>query len=285
VSVAARSDQHKRARSQERSPLRPQDTFGPVPRPPDLQHGPPPSYKDQRDPPPLHLTKGYIGGFVVFLIIIVASAFFYYDLPFKVGEYNRATARMREQEGVMREEAKRMENERIALGNESNRLEKERLALDSSIREMEVERDALESAIRRSELERSRLERGKQLSESERHLLEQERERWEKAREDRVPQGAFWEDVWPVRNCRAYGKREYCGRLRNIPGDWTDMDACMNMPTEIKGVTIRRPHRCAYVKGSPHIHGYWMVDWDQPDCRPWHQDLTDKVYTGKPWSD
>ena len=322
---------------------------------------------------------------------------FFYDLPFKVGEYNRAAARMREQEGVMREEAKRMENERIALGNESNRLEKERLALDSSTREMEVERDALESAIHRSELERSRLERDKQelenerqlleeerwrlerekreleserqlleevrrslkrerqelederrlleeegqrlewekqelegerqlleeerrkfkrekqLLESERHLSEQERsrleqekqlwenerhlseqergelrkerERWEKAREDRVPQGAFWEDTWPAWDCRAYGKREYWGILQNIPEDWTDVDACMNMPTEIKGVSIRRPHRCAYVEGSPHIHGYWMVDWDQPDCRPWHQDLTDKVSTGKPWSD
>ena len=184
----------------------------------------------------------------------------------------------------MREEAKRMENERIALGNESNRLEKERLALDSSIQEMEEERDALESATRSSKLERSKFEQEKQELEGERHLSEQEREelrkereRWDKDREDRVPQGAFWEDAWPARDCRAYGKREYWGILQNIPGDWTDMDACMNMPMEIKGVTIRRPHRCAYVEGSPHIHGYWMVDWDQPDCKPWHQDLTDKV--------
>ena len=107
--------------------------------------------------------------------------------------------------------------------------------------------------------------------------LRKEREKWEKAREDRVPQGAFWGVVQPALVCRAYGRREYGGMLQNIPKDWTDVDACMNMPVEIKGVTLRRPYRCAYVEGSPHIHGYWMVDWDQPDCKPWHRDFHDTV--------
>jgi len=111
--------------------------------------------------------------------------------------------------------------------------------------------------------------------------LRKERERWEKAREDRVPHGAFWDTPWPARGCYAYGKREYHGTLNNIPEGWTNMDACMNLPVEIKGVSIRRPDRCAYVGGSPHIHGYWMVDWDQPDCKPWHRDVTDKVSLGK----
>jgi len=58
------------------------------------------------------------------------------------------------------------------------------------------------------------------------------------------------------------------------------MDACMNMPVKIKGVTVRRPDRCAYVGNSPRrIHGFWTVDWDQPDCKPWHQDITDKGCT------
>ena len=107
--------------------------------------------------------------------------------------------------------------------------------------------------------------------------LRKERERWEKAREDRVPQGAFWDGVWPAWDCRAYGTREYWGILQNIPKYWTDLDACMNMPVEIKGVTLRRPYRCAYVEGSPYVHGYWMVEWDQPDCQPWHRDFHDKV--------
>ena len=25
------------------------------------------------------------------------------------------------------------------------------------------------------------------------------------------------------------------------------------------------------------IHGYWMVDWDQPDCKPWHEEFHDAV--------
>jgi len=196
---------------------------------------------------------------------------------------------MREQQGVMREEARHLESERIGLRRESDRLENERSALETSILELEEEKDALESAIRRSELERSKLEREKSLLEHERQLwgqeketLREERERWEKARDEhRIPQGAFWDPLLPAPDCRAYGTREYHGALQNIPGDRTDMDACMYMPVEIKGVTFKQPHRCGYVDGSPHIHGFWMVDWDQPDCKPWHQDVTDAVSSGR----
>ena len=98
------------------------------------------------------------------------------------------------------------------------------------------------------------------------------------ASEDRVPPGAFWEALpRPAPDCLAYGKREYSGALRNIPKDWTALDACMNMPVEIKGVSFRRPYRCGYAWGSPHIHGYWVVDWNQLDCKPWYQDFHDTV--------
>ncbi|KAF9782607.1 hypothetical protein BJ322DRAFT_163192 [Thelephora terrestris] len=117
--------------------------------------------------------------------------------------------------------------------------------------------------------------------ESERAALQEERKHWEKAREDRVPQGAFWEVAQPALDCLSYGKREYWGILRNIPEDWTDLDACMNMPVEIKGLSVRRPDRCLYVKDSPYIHGFWTVDWDQPDCKPWLQDFDDKGCTNK----
>ena len=171
------------------------------------------------------ITTGYRGVPFIFLIILAqAVAFiFFYDMPTKLGDYNETMARMRVQQDGMRREAKHLESERIALWGESNRLEKERSALESSTLKMEGERDALESAIRRSEQERSRLDRQKQLMEDERHLLEHEREalreergRWEKAREDRVPQGAFWDGVLPALDCRAYGKREYWGILREI---------------------------------------------------------------------
>jgi len=134
-----------------------------------------------------------------------------------------------------------------------------------------------ESASRRASMANSTLAVEKEKVEHERDAMRRERELWEKAREDRVPQGAFWEVVWPAWDCRAYGKREYWGMLQNIPEGWSDMDACMNMPVEIKGVTVRRPYRCAYTLESPHIHGYWMVDWDQPDCKPWYHDYQDAV--------
>ena len=185
--------------------------------------------------------------------------------------------RMREERGATKEEVKHLRTERIALQHEADRLGKERLASESATRRMEGEKDALESAIRRSELERSRLNQDRQLSEREKEKLREEREKWKKAKEDRIPQGAFWDVIRPALECRAYGKREYWGMLQNIPKDWTDLNACMNMPVEIEGVTVRRPYRCGYAGDSPHIYGYWMVDWDQSDCKPWHRDFHDKV--------
>ena len=110
----------------------------------------------------------------------------------------------------------------------------------------------------------------KEKMEHEREMMIQEKGLRERAREAHVPQGAFWDVVWPAWDCHAYGKREYWGSLRNIPKGWDAMDACMNMPVEIKGVKIRRPDRCAHVFVFPEIqlHGFWMVDWDQPDCKP-----------------
>jgi len=133
----------------------------------------------------------------------------------------------------------------------------------------------LERAASRASKEKFALmaERGE--SERQREKMRREREFWAKVPEDRVPQGAFWEVVWPAWDCRAYGKREYWGMLQNIPEGWNAVDACMNMPVDIKDVTIRRPYRCKFVDGSPHIHGYWMVDWDQADCKPWYRDFHD----------
>ena len=136
---------------------------------------------------------------------------------------------------------------------------------------------ALESTALHASRETSTLVTEREKSERERAKMLRDRELWEKPLEDRVPQGASWETVWPAWDCRAYGKREYWGVLRDIPEGWSAIDACMNMPVEIKGVTVRRPGRCAFVDGSPHIHGYWMVDWDQPDCKPWHRDFHDAV--------
>ena len=75
--------------------------------------------------------------------------------------------------------------------------------------------------------------------ESERTALREERERWERARENRVPPGAFWEIIQPSPDCLSYGKREYWRILRNIPEGWTDPDVCMNMLVEIEGISVR----------------------------------------------
>ena len=129
------------------------------------------------------------------------------------------------------------------------------------------------------EQEREKLEHEGEKLERERERLRLERERWEKAKEDRIPQGAFWDVVSPAPACLSYGKREYWATLQNVPEDWSAMDACMSMPVDIKGVTVRRPYRCqrALVDGTPYLRGHWMVDWDQPDCKPWYRDFHDAV--------
>ena len=138
----------------------------------------------------------------------------------------------------------------------------------------------IESVKLRASIENATLAFEKEKTERERKVMVHERELWERAREARVPQDAFWDVVWPAWDCRAYGKREYWGILRNTPDDWNAIDACMSMPVEIKGVKIRRPDRCAGVFVFPpeiQVRGYWMVDWDQPDCKPWYRDFEDKV--------
>ena len=137
----------------------------------------------------------------------------------------------------------------------------------------------IESVKRHASIENATLAFEKEKTERERKVMAHERELWEKAREARVPQDAFWDVVWPTWDCLAYGKREYWGLLRNIPKDWNAIDACMRMPVGIKGVEIRRPDRCAHVFVFPEIQvrGYWTVDWDQPDCKPWYRDFEDKV--------
>jgi len=165
----------------------------------------------------------------------------------------------------------------VNLDSAAHRASREKSALVVERGKLERERQMWESERGGWEVDKGKWESEREKLELEEENLRLERERWERAREDRVPQGAFWQVVWPAWDCRAYGKREYWGVLENIPEGWTAMDACTNMPVEIKGVTVRRPGRCAFVEGSSHIHGYWMVDWDQPDCKPWYRDYQDAV--------
>lgn len=179
-------------------------------------------------------------------------------------------------------ERERSEREREESEQEREKWERER---GKSLRERaESRRERGEFEQERSELrqERNQSQQEREKSQQERESMRRDRELWERALEDRVPQGAFWEVVWPTWECRAYGKRDYWGMLQNIPEGWSTIDACMNMPVEIGGVTVRRPYRCAFVDGSPLIHGYWLVDWDQTDCKPWYRNYQDAVGAGYP---
>lgn len=117
--------------------------------------------------------------------------------------------------------------------------------------------------------------------EKEKEDMRHDREVWGKVPENPIPRGAHWDPVWHTYECRAYGKREYLGLLRNIPKGWNAVDACMSTPVSIKmgrilpPVEVRQPHRCAFVDGS--LHGYWIVDRNQDDCEPKLKDIHDTV--------
>ncbi|KAF9782608.1 hypothetical protein BJ322DRAFT_1071832 [Thelephora terrestris] len=272
------SGQNEQEGSRERSPLRPehqQTSYGAsdaAPRSPGPQSPPPGSAtrsssdeESQKSylgrfpwrpslPSLSNINKGLIACTAVFLIVLIVTCV-------KIGGCKKATE-------ALRREAKHLENERIAHHRESTHLEEERIALESATRHSEQERLGLEKQTHLLEDQRRRMEK-------EELALEEERERWEKARDEQtIPKGAFWEAVLPAWDCRAYGKREYWGIFRNTPEGRSEMDACMSLPVEIKGVTIRRPYRCQHRGGS--MNGFWMVDWDQPDCKPWHQDFVEQ---------
>ena len=165
------------------------------------------------------------------------------------------------------------ERQTVILEQQEAKLEKEKVQWKGERVQWEQERVEWEREREEAKQEREKSEREREKSEWEREEMRRDRELWEKAREDHVLQGTFWEVVWPAWDCRGYGNREYWGMLQNVPEGWNATDAYMNMPAEIMSVTVRCPYRCGFVEGSPHIHGYWMVDWDQPECKPWHQDF------------
>lgn len=130
--------------------------------------------------------------------------------------------------------------------------------------------------------EQSTLEAERKKSEWEQERMMHNRELWKKVPEDHILPGAYWKPIWPANDCHTYGKWEYWGMLMDIPEGWSSMDACMNTPAEVQGVTIRRPDRCTFVNGFPHVHGYWMVDWDQENCKLWLKDFCDIVSPRSP---
>lgn len=114
----------------------------------------------------------------------------------------------------------------------------------------------------------------------ERQLRETEKEEWERERrkheDNRIPPGAFWQELTPSTKCHSYGKREYTAELENVPYDWTLLDACRATPVEINDVSIRRPDTC-YLLGSGGVVAHWLVDFGETACKTWHDDWHDTV--------
>lgn len=177
---------------------------------------------------------------------------------------------------VLRKERSALVAEREKWEKKRVELEQERVQWEQEGVQWEQERVQWKQERLSSEQEREKLERERGKSEQERAKMRRERELWEKAKEDRVPPGSFWDIIRPASACHAYGKREYWSTLQNVPEGWTPTDACMNTPVEIKDVTVRRPYRCTSDE-SPHIRGYWIVDWDEPGCKPWWREYRDAV--------
>lgn len=132
----------------------------------------------------------------------------------------------------------------------------------------------LKSRARRASEEASALVEQRARWEREKEDMRHDREVWEEMSKERPLPRSSWSSNRELRECYAYGKREYRGTLRNIPAGWSDMDACMNTPVQIKvnrnwpAIEIKHPSRCTIEGRFESVVGHWIVDWGQDDCKP-----------------
>ncbi|KAH8094515.1 hypothetical protein BXZ70DRAFT_947824 [Cristinia sonorae] len=106
--------------------------------------------------------------------------------------------------------------------------------------------------------------------EREGEVFQQAREEWQRERKAHKP---FWGTVGlQSPSCLAYNTRRYQAKLRNVPlgADW--LQACMSTQVEIQGRTFSAPEKCE-IWGDD-VYGYWIVDFDQPECQPRWADFT-----------
>ncbi|KAI0322453.1 hypothetical protein OF83DRAFT_1167511 [Amylostereum chailletii] len=178
-----------------------------------------------------------------------------------------------------------VEHQRLSRQWERDRLEHERqkreweVERQESRREWERERERItqERLYEQEEHERARRqwERERQGHQAERESWERERREREREREGERP---YWGPLAMTSSrCLSYDTREYTARLFDIlpTGAWHT--TCMSTPQGIHGRSVS-PTRCEDHASGPDggVVGYWIVSWDEAECRPHWERFWDK---------
>ncbi|KAH7921621.1 hypothetical protein BV22DRAFT_1038435 [Leucogyrophana mollusca] len=139
----------------------------------------------------------------------------------------------------------------------------------------EVEnRRALNEQWEREDLAREHTREQWQHEVAEHERLEKERRQREV--EERQRLGMFWSDLRGFQGCKSYATREYTAQLWNVPNNYPHrIEACMNTPIVIHGVTYDKPTRCVD-NGSYGLVGFWEVNHNEPSCSTFWEFFKDK---------
>ncbi len=140
-----------------------------------------------------------------------------------------------------------------------------------------------------------------QQREQQRHQWDKERRQWweerekhdqeEREHERRLIQ---WGPLQKEQECDSYGTARYQAHLQYVPPGWDQYTACTETPVQIHQTNLL-PTRCQintvsavffspwtntnYVPSTQdgRVVGVWIVDFEEPACKPWWRDIKDHV--------
>jgi len=124
---------------------------------------------------------------------------------------------------------------------------------------------------------------------AEQSRIKQERlreDQWHREEEERQRLGLHWDLPIADSHCTAYNTREYSARLLNtVPFEYNWLRPCEDMPIVLNGRSIKTA-RCYINPDVPgEVYGHWLVDFNEPSCSPYWDQVKDKGCTadGSGW--
>jgi len=89
-----------------------------------------------------------------------------------------------------------------------------------------------------------------------------------------------WGALRKDEKCLSYGTARYQAHLQYVPPLWDQPAACLATPVLIYGKDLL-PTECRRTFGTTQVLGIWVVDFDEPACKPWWRDIKDHGCTSR----
>lgn len=161
--------------------------------------------------------------------------------------------------------------------------QREYAAYTQNITRLSIERDRLHSDWT---TEHDKLQALRENAAREHEKWEEERRQWQEERRERereererqkklIQWGQVRRDEEP---CVSYGVARYQAHLEYTPPGWDKYTACKETPVRFHGKDVF-PTECRHT-GSEMV-GIWIIDFDEPACKPWWRDTKDHGCTSR----